>query len=140
MNHMHTRIQKISKYRPSIFQGHLNLAAAQKPRVALAVEDPAERVILRALVAVLVVLAFGYLYFVSASIMNIMARKEAMAQSGAIVASIGSLEGQYFSLTQSITADSAVAIGLSPISVQNTAYVERPGNVGMAGIVTENRI
>ncbi len=136
---MHTRIQKISKYRPSIFQGHLNLAV-EKPRVSLAVEYPAERVILRALVAVLVVLAMGYLYFVSASIINIMARKEAMTQSGAIIASIGSLEGQYFSLTQSITPDSAVAIGLSPISTANTAYVERPGNVGMAGTVTENRI
>jgi hypothetical protein len=136
---MHTRIQKISKYRPSIFQGHLNLAV-EKPRVSLAVEYPVERVILRALVAVLVVLAMGYLYFVSASIINIMARKEAMTQSGAIIASIGSLEGQYFSLTQSITPDSAVAIGLSPISTANTAYVERPGNVGMAGTVTENRI
>lgn len=137
---MHTNIEKISKHRPSIFQGHLNLAAAQKPRVALAVEYPAERVILRALAAVLIVLAFGYLYFVSASIINIMARKEAMARSGAIVASIGSLEGQYFALTQSITAQSAVAIGLSPISVHNTSYVERPGNVGMAGTVSENRI
>jgi hypothetical protein len=137
---MHANIQKISKYRPSIFQGHLNLAAAQKPRVALAVEYPVERVILRSLVAVLILLAMCYLYFVSSSIINIMARKEAMARSGAIVASIGSLEGQYFTLTQSITPQSAVAIGLSPISTQNTAYVERPGNVGMAGSVTENRI
>ena len=137
---MHARIQKISKYRPSIFQGHLNLAAAQKPHVALAVEYPAERVILRALVAMLILLALCYLYFVSASIINIMARKEALARSGSIEASIGSLEGQYFSLTQSITPQSAVAIGLTPISIRNTDYVERPGTVGMAGTAAENRI
>ena len=137
---MHARIQKISKYRPSIFQGHLNLAVAQKPRVALAMEYPAERIILRTLVTLLVVLAICYLYFVSASIINIMARKEAMAQSGAIEASIGSLEGQYFALSQSITAQSASEIGLSPISLQKTAYVERPGTVGMANIENENRI
>src|SRR5580698_2693645 len=122
---------KISKHTPSVFQGRLNLAAASKPRVSLAVEYPAERMILRGLVAALIVLAMGYLYFVSASVINIMAQKEAMTQSAQIEGSIGALEGQYFSLSQSITPQAAVAMGLTPISVQDTDYVDRPG-VGIA--------
>ena len=135
---MNTNHQKISKHRPSVFQGRLSLAAASKPRVALAVEHPAERFISRALIALLVVLALWYLYFVSASVLNIMARKEAMAQSASIEASIGSLEGQYFALQQSITPQSAIGLGLSP--VESTDYVDRPGNVGIADTATENQI
>ncbi len=136
--HTHNQQQKESKYNHSVFQGRLNLGAVSKPRTALAIEYPAERVILRTLIALLVILAVCYLYFVSASIINIMARKEALARSAKIDASIGALEGDYFALTQEITPQSAVAIGLTPI--QNTDYVERPGTVGMAGTVAENRI
>ncbi len=129
---------KISKHAPSLFQGRLNLTAVSKPRTALAVEYPVERVILRALIAALLVLAFCYLYFVSASVINIMARKEAMSRSAAIDASIGDLEADYFALTGEITPSSAMAIGLTPI--QSTDYVDRPGTVGMADIERENRI
>ena len=137
---MHTQTHKISKHSPSIFQGRLNLAAASKPRVALAIEYPLERLIMRTMIALLIALAFCYLYFVAASVLNIMARKEALAQSAQIDGSIGALEGQYFTLSQSITSQSAVALGLSPISVANTAYVDRPGNVGIADTVGEKQI
>jgi hypothetical protein len=130
--------QKISKHSPSIFQGRLNLAAAAKPRVALSMEYAAERVILRSLIAVLIVLAFLYLYFVSSSVINIMARKEALAQSTQIEGSIGALEGQYFTLSQAITPQSASSLGLVPVS--STDYVDRPGDVGIADISGEKQI
>ncbi len=129
---MHTQKHKISRHAPSIFQGRLNLAAAAKPHVALSIEYAAERVIMRSLVALLVALALLYLYFVSASVVNIMARKEALAQSGQIEGSIGSLEGQYFSLSQAITPQAEAALGLVPVT--NTAYVDRPNDVGIADI------
>jgi hypothetical protein len=130
---MNKQTQKVSKHKPSIFQGRLDLAVASKPYVALAIEHPAERMIVRGLIAVLLALAFGYLYFVSASVINIMAQREATAQSAEIEGSIGALEGQYFTLSQAITPQSAVALGLTPISVQDTDYVDRPG-VGIADI------
>lgn len=135
---MHTPTQKISKHAPSVFQGRLNLAAASKPRTALAVEYPAERVILRSLIAILIALAFCYLYFVTASVVNIMARKEALTQSAQIDASIGTLEEQYFTLSQAITPQSGLAMGLSAIS--NTDYVDRPGNVSIADTAPEKQI
>jgi hypothetical protein len=130
---MHKQTLKISKHAPSVFQGRLNLAAASKPHVAFAIEHPAERMILRALIASLIILGAGYLYFVSASVINIMAQKEAMTQTAQIEGSIGALEGQYFTLSQSITPQAAVAMGMTPISVQDTDYVDRPG-VGIADI------
>jgi hypothetical protein len=130
---MNKKISRLSKHTPSLFQGRLNLAVASKPHVSLAVEYPAERILMRGLIAALVVLAMCYLYFVSASVINVMAQKEAMAQTAQIEGSIGALEGNYFALSQSITPQAAVAMGLSPISVQHTDYVDRPG-VGIADI------
>jgi type II secretory pathway component PulM len=104
----------------------------------MVIEYPAERIILRGLIAALISLAMCYLYFVSSSVINIMARKEALSRSVAINASIGSLESRYFALSQSITPNSAVAVGLTPIAA--TDYVERPGTVSIAGTEAENRI
>ena len=135
---MNTAHKKLSKHTPSIFQGRLNLSAAAKPHVALAVEYPVERIIMRALIAFLILLAFCYLYFVSASVINVMARKEALAEAAKIEGTIGGLEGKYFTLSQAITSQSADALGLSPI--QTTGYVTRPGNVGIADTVGEKQI
>jgi hypothetical protein len=48
------------------------------------------------------------------------------------------LEEQYFSLSQSITPESALALGLTPLTSPN--YVSRPGNVSMADTQSKNRI
>jgi hypothetical protein len=130
---MNNKTYRVSKHTPSVFQGRLNLAVASKPRMALSIEYPAERMIFRGLVAVLIVLAMCYLYFVSASVINIIAQKEAMSQTSRIEGSIGALEGQYFTLSQSITAQAAVAMGLTSISVKDIAYIDRP-SVGIAEI------
>jgi len=126
---MNKKSHKISKYAPSIFQGRLNLAVVSTPHMALSVEYPVERVIWRVVLVALGLIALCYLYFVSASVLNIMARKEALASSGRIEASIGTLEGEYFTLSQAITPQSAGELGL--IEIKDTQYVDRPGNVGL---------
>ena len=84
---------KLSKYAPSILQGRFDF---NTPHVALTVEHPYERLILRSLITVLVACACLYLYFVSASVLNIMARREAITQIASLEGQIGTLGEQYF--------------------------------------------
>jgi hypothetical protein len=124
---MKNRIQKISKHAPSIFQGKLDFAAAGRG-ASLSVEHPLERVAMSALALALVALIGGYLYFVSASVLNVMARREAIAQVAQIEGTIGGLEQQYFALSESVSPQLGAALGLSP--ARNTQYVYRPGTIG----------
>lgn len=103
----------------------------------LAVEHPVEAQLFRAFIIGLVVCMCAYLYLVAASVLNVMAQKEAVSHSLQIQSSIGVLEEKYFALSQSITPESGASIGLAPIS--QTSYVYRPGNVGM-GYTTSNEI
>ena len=128
---MRTRIHKISKHVPSIFQGRLAFSAGGQ-RVSLSMEHPLERTIISALSLLLVVLICGYLYFVSASVVNVMARREAITHISQIQGSIGGLEQQYFALSQEVSPDMAASLGLSPVGT--TQYVYRPGNVGAVTI------
>jgi hypothetical protein len=124
------RLQKISKYKPSIFQGRMDFSPVSG--MSFTAEHPMERLMLRAACLMLVVLLFGYLYFVTASVLNVMARKEAMAKITNIQGSIGSLEQQYFALSQGLTPQEGETLGLSHVS--QTQYVYRPGNVGAVTI------
>lgn len=128
---MRTRIHKISKYAPSIFQGRLNFSSVQRD-VSLALEHPAERIALRVFTILLLAVIAGYLYFVSASILNVIARKEALSRVAVIQGSIGGLEQSYFELSSGISPESGASLGLAPITHQS--YVYRPGNVGAATI------
>ena len=128
---MGARIHKISKHVPSIFQGRLDFNAA-KHGFSLSMEHRLERVIVRGLCIALIALVAGYLYFVSASVLNVIARKEALSQVIKIQGTIGGLEQQYIGLSQSVTPSTGDALGLSP--VLNTQYVYRPGNVGAVTI------
>lgn len=128
---MRTRIHKISKYAPSIFQGRLNFSSVQHD-VSLSLEHPGERIVLRVLSILLLASIAGYLYFVSASILNVIARKEALSHVAVIQGSIGGLEQNYFELSGGISAESGESLGLSPVTQQS--YVYRPGNVGAATI------
>lgn len=128
---MTKKLLKISKYRPSIFQGKLDFSSAHRG-VSLSLEHPAERLVLRVLSIALLALVCGYLYFVSASVLNVIARKEALARVVVIQGSIGGLEQEYFKLSQSVTAQTGEALGLSPVG--QPKYVYRPGNVGAATI------
>ena len=128
---MGTRIHKISKHVPSIFQGRLDFSAGEH-RVTLSQQHPFESTIMRTLCIALVVLVCGYLYFVSASVLNVIARKEALAEISKIQGSIGGLEQQYFTLSEGVTPQAGATLGLSPI--EDTQYVYRPGNVGAVTI------
>ena len=104
----------------------------------LAIELPFERRAFTVLASILGLLCLCYLYFVAASVMNIVARKEADARASAAQGAIGSLEQSYFNLSQSLTPSSAVALGLAPVT--ETAYVYRPGNAASANISSHGAI
>jgi len=95
-------------------------------------EHPMESMALRILFAILILVVCGYLYFISSSILNVIARKEALAHVSAIQGSIGGAEQRYFELTKAISPQSGPSLGLAPIANQH--YVYRPGNVGAATI------
>ena len=119
---------KISKYKPSVFQGRFDFSASAG--ASLTVEHPVERHVVRILSVVLVALICGYLYFVSASVLNVMSRRDALAHIAQIQGSIGGLEQQYFTLSHGVSPTAGAGLGLAPVSA--THYVYRPGNVGAA--------
>lgn len=96
----------------------------------LSIEHPLESVALRTLFGVLLILILAYIYFVGASILNVMERKEAVARSAEMETSIAKLENNYFALSQRITPETGSMLGLAPI--RDVAYVHRPGTVGQA--------
>ena len=122
---------KISKYKPSAAQGKLNLFVRER-HTLLAVEHPYERVIRQALFILLLTLILGYLYFVAASILNIMARKEADTSTLALQTKIAKMEGDYFAMSSAVDASTAGSAGLAP--VHSTQYVYRPGNAAAVTI------
>lgn len=127
--------EKISKYRPSLFQGKFDFSlAGQAGRrgFSLAYEHPMERLMQSGLFAVLIFLACLYLYFITATVLNVIARKDALGKVARIQGSIGGLEQEYFALSGEVNPASAKGLGLAPVS--NTSYVYRPGNVGAATI------
>lgn len=93
-------------------------------------EYPAEALVLKGLCFALVIVSCLYLYFVAASVLNIIARKEANASSVAIQGRIGDLERTFFDLSQNVGEQQAIAMGLAPVT--QTAYVYRPGNTASA--------
>jgi hypothetical protein len=104
----------------------------------LASEHPFERTAVQVLFGVLVLLLCAYLYFVGASVFNIIARKEATAQTAGLQSAIAEMEQKYFALSQSVDNGSAATLGLAPVS--GTTYVYRPGNAASAGVVARNEI
>ena len=95
-------------------------------------EHPAEGILFRVLSILLIAAIGGYLYFVSASILNVIARKEALTKVSVIQGSIGGLEQRFFELSSGIRPESGPSLGLAPVGEKT--YVYRPGNVGAATI------
>jgi hypothetical protein len=128
---MTKRLLKISRYKPSILQGKFEFSAGSSP-VSLSLEHPRERLMLHTLGFLLALLVCAYLYFVTASVLNVIARKEALAQVNTIQGQIGSLEQHYLVLSQAANPQEASALGLTPLG--KIQYVYRPGNVETATI------
>ena len=91
---------------------------------------PYEYRLLRVLGISMGALVFLYLYFVSASVLNVIAQKEADRASATLESNIGSLEGTYFALAENITASHARTLGLEPLT--QASYVYRMDSVGIA--------
>lgn len=130
---MGTRIQKISKYRPSIFQGSFRFSPAhgsffRRENLSLTAEHPIERAMFRLIAAALLILIGAYVYFVSASVFNVVARKEALAQTSSLGSSLSFLERDYYTMAGAVKPSEGERLGLTPVS--STRYVYRPGTIG----------
>lgn len=119
-------------HKPSIFQATLQFPVARGV-FALNSEHPLEHTAFRIFSATLLLLTFSYIYLVGSSAFNVIARKEAMAQSARVGASIGASEREYFTASQKVTPEEGLSLGLAPVA--KTAYVYRPGPVGQAALV-----
>ncbi len=100
-----------------------------KTHPALSAEHPAEGLLLRALSGVLISCIVLYLYFVSASVLNVITRSEAQLAASSLEGSIGVLQQEYFDLSQDVSRGHAVQLGLAPVA--HVSYVHLPGDVGM---------
>lgn len=77
-------------------------------------------------------LVFAYLYFVGASILHVVARKEMSAEATRLQSSIALMEREYFALSSVVDESTAPSLGLS--AVKQTTYVYEPGTAVAATI------
>jgi hypothetical protein len=100
-----------------------------KKIAALSFELPFENMALRFLCGAVCVLILAYLYFVSASVLNVIAQREAEHASASLQSKLGSLESAFFILTEKVTLAHASEVGLKPLTQQSFVY--RSGDVGV---------
>jgi len=129
----HTAL-KISRHVPSVFQGSLDFSGGRS--FSLSIEHPLEPMIFRGLFGCLAFLLCLYLYFVTASVLNVIAREDAGAKTAVLQNSISQKEQSYFALIQDLRPQTGVSLGLSP--VQSTSYVYRPGLTAAAATIGHN--
>ncbi len=127
---MKERIQKISKYRPSIFQAKLDFSPGRS--FSFAVEHPREQLIFKVLLGALVALACSYVYFVGATILNVIARKEAVAETASLETQVSKLENSYLAASKSVSPSDGARLGLAPLT--QSSFVYRPGETAVATI------
>ena len=108
----------------------MDFAAARS--MTFSTEHPAERSLLKTMLGFIALFVFLYLYFVSASVLNVIARKEAISGVKSAQSSISTKEQEYFSLTESITPEEAARLGLAPLEAPQ--YVYRPSSMTAAAI------
>jgi len=126
---MSKTILKISNHIPSALQQRMDFSGGRA--ISLIHEHPAEKIMRRFAIIAILVLAFGYLYFVSDSVLNVMARKEALSSIAKIRSGMSVMEHEYFALTDAIKPSMGASIGLVPVT--DTEYVHRAGNTAYAG-------
>lgn len=100
------------------------------PAKALHTSLPLEEYAIRVLVLSVAAIVIFYIVFVSMSVVNVIASKEASDNVLALRATVSELESEYFELSGTVTAESGGHLGLAP--VQKTNYVSRAGAVGAA--------
>lgn len=130
------KLKKISKYTPSIFQGSLDFSVARK-NISLTAEHPYESALFRFVVIAIMSLVGAYLYFVGASILHVVARKEMSAEATKLQSAIALMEREYFTLSQSVDESIVSSMGLA--ALDKTTYVYEPG-VAVAATMPGNGI
>ncbi len=100
------------------------------PAMVLHTSLPLEERAVQALGLIIACLLVAYIVFVSMSVVNVIASKEATDKISALRASVSQLENDYFALSDTVTEDSGAILGLAPVSKTN--YVSRTGTVGAA--------
>lgn len=96
----------------------------------LTMEHPLEPVFRKGLFAAFFVLVLLYLYLVFASVLNVIASKEASSNAARLEGVVGTREQEYLAMSQFVTPETGAEIGLAP--VETPTYVVRPSTVGMA--------
>lgn len=76
-------------------------------------------------IVLLIALFAGYVYFISASIVNVVLRQEAMVEISAIHSSISTLEADYLTKKQAIDESFAMSEGYAELSA--THYITPHG-------------
>ena len=89
-----------------------------------------EDIVTRVLMGLVAVLVISYVTFVSMTIVNVIARKEALEKMTETSSLIAQLEHDYFARTESLTVAQADERGLAP--VVDKQYVQRLTAVGIA--------
>jgi hypothetical protein len=89
-----------------------------------------EDLIIRALFAVCAMLLIAYVTIVGMTIVNVIARKEALDRTSETRSAIAQLEHEYFSRTEALTVSQGAERGLEPVS--DKRYVQRLTAVGYA--------
>jgi hypothetical protein len=100
-----------------------------KKLTLMTAEHPYESMMLRGLFLALLLLVCAYLYFVSSTVLNVIAQKEALAAAVTSESNVGSLEQKYLALSQAVTPEQGLALGLAPI--KSALYVHRMDAVGV---------
>lgn len=123
-----TQKQKVSKHRPSIFQGKLDFSPTGS--VLLTVEHPFEQSMVRMLLASLSLCGITYMYLVGTTIFNVIARKDAVAQATILSSKVADLEREYLAASGRVGPESGKQLGLVPVS--KSTYIYRPGATAAA--------
>lgn len=109
-----------------------NFVFLKKPTInmkAIAIHIPLAKeylfeVRVRSILLILVgVFALGYVYFVSTSVLYVIARKDAHTQIAQVESTIATLESEYFALSGAVSLDEATKLGLVPVAQKS--YVTR---------------
>lgn len=82
------------------------------------------------ILALVVILVIGYIYFIHATVQNVAARQRAEKALTEVTSSIASLESNYMSLTGSVNITEAYSMGFKNTSVEETKFVKRKPTLG----------
>jgi len=89
----------------------------------------------RALLGSIGLLAVLYLYFVGTSILNVIERKEARAESERLTSAVASLERDYYAFSERLGPEDGGRLGLNPVAT--TEYIRRPGSAASLTIPSD---